>query len=64
MPRVDSHVPHIPWIEHEEIGMTGFVRDGFGCNPIIDSRQFQYLFAFTSVVLQQAREGETWAKAI
>ena len=32
MPAVDPHVPHILWIAFEETGMTGFVRDGFGCN--------------------------------
>ena len=32
-PRVGPHVPHILWIDYEEIGMTGFVRDGFGRIP-------------------------------
>ena len=33
MPKVDPHVLHILWIEKEEIGMTGFVRNGYDTFP-------------------------------
>ena len=42
MPRIDPHGPHILWIEHEEIGMAGFVRGGFGRNPLL-----RVFFAFS-----------------
>ena len=35
-PGLDLHVSHLLWIEHEEIRMTGFARDGFGCNLFVN----------------------------